>query len=205
MLFLVSGASGVGKSTVRKKVEPRLGDTFEAVKLTDLGSGEDIDVVRRQELAEVAAQRASVLSETGRHLLLSGDPVAPGEVIAAPSATKVGGIAICILDADTETQTARLQKRGEPDEHLPLHLGFAQWMREHAVDPVPRLDVISSSGWEAMQWDRLKSIVANDPRWRVCLLDTSDRSRDSVAEDVATWIEAALKDDSLVMRPEDWD
>lgn len=32
-------------------------------------------------------------TERGRHLLLSGDPVAPGELVAEPSATKVGGIA----------------------------------------------------------------------------------------------------------------
>ncbi len=204
MLFLVSGASGVGKSTVRENVAPCLGDAFEAVELRDLGSLENISVSRRQELTEVAVKRAVILADEGRHLLLSGDPVAPGELIAAPSATKVGGLAVCILDADADTQTARLRHRGDPEEYLPLHLGFAQWMREHAIDPVPRLDVLKASGWEAMQWDRLNSIGPNDPRWRVRLIDTSNRSHDRVAGDVNRWIATALEDDSLVMRPEDW-
>lgn len=204
MLFLVSGASGVGKSTVRELVAPDLGEAFEAVELCDLGSLENITVSRRQELAEVAARRAVVLARKGQHLLLSGDPVAPGELLAAPSATRAGGIAVCILDADAQTQAERLKKRGDPEEDLPLHLGFAQWMREHAIDPAPRLDVIKSSGWEEMEWDRLSSIGANDPRWRVRLIDTSGRSRASVAEDVTRWINAALADDSLVMRPENW-
>jgi hypothetical protein len=204
MLFLVSGASGVGKSTVREIVAPRLGDAFEAVELGHLGSLENITIARRQELAEAAADRASVLARSGRHLLLSGDPVAPGELVAAPSATKVGGLAICILDANAEAQTARLQQRGDPKEYLPLHLGYAQWMREHAIAPTDRLDVLKLPGWERMQWERLGLIGMNDPRWRVRLIDTSHRSRDAVAEDVIAWIKAALEDDSLVMRPENW-
>lgn len=204
MLFLVSGASGVGKSTARKNVAPRLGGMFETVELHHLGSVDAIDVARRQELAEVAARRAAVLSAKGRHLVVCGDPVAPGELIAAPSAIQVGGIAACILDADAGTQTARLLKRGEPEEYLPLHLGFAQWLREHAADPLPRLDVVSSSGWDAMQWKRITSLKTNDPRWRVSLLDTSTRSPQSVAEDVVRWIHSALTDCSLVMRPESW-
>ena len=34
-------------------------------------------------MAERAVLRAKALDEEGRHLLLAGDPVAPGEVLAA--------------------------------------------------------------------------------------------------------------------------
>ena len=204
MLFLVSGASGMGKSTVRELVAPNLGETFEAVELRDLGSLANVTVARRQELAEVAARRAADLAKQGRHLLLSGDPVAPGEIIAAPSATEVGGVAICLLDADAEAQTERLTKRGDPPEYLPLHLGFATWMREHAVDPNPRLDVLSARGADMMRWDRPASLAADDPRWKVHLIDTSGRSPQDVADDVREWIAKATRDDRLVMRPEHW-
>lgn len=54
--------------------------------------------------AEIAAARAALLSGHGQHLLLCGDPVAPAEMVAAPSASRAGGIAVCLLDADTDAQ-----------------------------------------------------------------------------------------------------
>ena len=67
-------------------------------------------------MAERAVLRAKKLDEHGRHLLLAGDPVAPGEVLAAPSAPMVD-IAICLLDVDEVSQRERLlgtdQNRGE--------------------------------------------------------------------------------------------
>lgn len=204
MLFLVSGASGMGKSTVRERVTPRLGDAFEAVELHHLGSTEGITMARRQELAQVAARRAADLARDGRHLLLSGDPVAPGEIIAAPSAPDAGGIAACILDADAATQTRRLSERGEDPSHFELHIAFADWMREHATRPVPRLGVLSESGSPDMRWDRLKGLADEDPRWRVRLIDTSSRSREEIASAVVAWIKEALSDETQVMRPESW-
>ena len=40
MFFLVTGASGVGKSTVRKLIEPQFADVLEAAELSMLGSSE---------------------------------------------------------------------------------------------------------------------------------------------------------------------
>jgi hypothetical protein len=47
----------------------------------------------RQQAAETVVQRAVALRAEGRHLLLAGDPVAAGEVVAAPSAHKLDAIA----------------------------------------------------------------------------------------------------------------
>lgn len=70
MLLLLSGASGAGKSSVREAIELRhLG----AIPTTP-------DLEWRQRVAERAVLRAKALDEEGRHLLLAGDPVAPGEV-----------------------------------------------------------------------------------------------------------------------------
>jgi hypothetical protein len=65
-------------------------------------------------MAERAVARARLLKDDGRHLLLAGDPVAPGEVLAAPSAAAVD-IAICLLDVTEAAQMERLRRRGEPE------------------------------------------------------------------------------------------
>lgn len=204
MLFLVSGASGAGKSTVRELLAPCLDTDFEAVELRDLGPTENVTVQWRQQMAEVAATRAATIAPSGRHLLLSGDPVTAGEVIAAPSATDTGGIAVCILDITPEAQTHRLTQRGDPQELLPLHLTFAQWMREHAVDPLSRSEAITDQGAPGMRWDRLDAAHADRSLWRTHLIDTSTRTPHEVAALVNEWIHDALTNGALVMRPETW-
>ena len=87
MLLLVSGASGSGESTVRQRVAPMLGDGFEAAECHDFAAAPDPPTKAwRQWTAELAVRRAIGLQREGRSLLLSGDPIAPGEVVAARSA-----------------------------------------------------------------------------------------------------------------------
>lgn len=204
MLFLVTGASGVGKSTVRELVAPQLGNTFEAVELKDLGPVDAVTLAWRQEMAEVAADRAAELAATGRHLLLSGDPVAAGEVIAAPSTVRCGGVAVCLLDASEEAQRTRLAGRGDPPELLPQHTAYAQWMREHAVDPLPGMHVLTSGGAAGMQWDRLTAAAEGPHRWHMRVVDTSEAPPAEVATRVREWIDSALADESPAMHPEHW-
>lgn len=66
-----------------------------------------------------------------RHLLLCGDPVAAGEVLAAPSAAELDGVAVCLLDLSPEAQTSRLAGRGDDPTLLADHHAFADWMRGH--------------------------------------------------------------------------
>ena len=47
----------------------------------------------------------------------------PGEILATPSARHLD-IAICLLDANEATQTARLRSRGEPGGVTAESLGF---------------------------------------------------------------------------------
>ena len=201
VLFLVSGASGVGKSTVREHLTPRLGSAFTTVELRDLASIETICMRWRQETAEVAAARAAVLSARGQHLLLSGDPVAPAELIAAPSASRAGGVAVCLLDASPEAQTSRLTGRGDDPTLLDAHLGFSQWMREHARNPLPRLEVLTQDDpAPRARWERVTGLVERG-QWHVHVVDTSERRPEDVANAVEAWIERALSDEELVMHP----
>jgi hypothetical protein len=72
-----------------------------------------------------------------------------------------------LFDCDDQTRLARLgerprwRKTGRPEEWLDL-LNWAAWMRRHA----------------------------GDPRWRVRVLDTSNRSVEDVTDELAAWIEA---------------
>ena len=83
MLLLVTGASGVGKSTARVGAASMLDPSFVAVELAHLGPIPSIPTVRwRQQQVEVAVRRAAGLTTAGRHLVLAGDPIPAGEVLA---------------------------------------------------------------------------------------------------------------------------
>jgi hypothetical protein len=108
VLLLIPGASGAGKTSVRNAIAP--------------------DLAWRQRMAERAVRRAAALDMCGRRLLLAGNPVAPGEVLAAPSAPSVD-IAVCLLDVAEHAQRERLRRRGDPEELPPHHVAFADWLR----------------------------------------------------------------------------
>ena len=136
MLLLITGASGVGKSTVRTIVAPELSPRVECVELLDLTPPPDaMTRVWRQQTAEVAVRRAVELQDAGRHLLLAGDPVPAAEIVAAPSAPELDAIAVCLLDASAKAQAERLAARGDDPALLVHHQAFAEWMRRQATDP----------------------------------------------------------------------
>lgn len=183
MLFLVSGASCSGKTTARQGALPLLGERFVGVELRDLGEvPAEPTVAWRQEMVEQAVQLAIELEAEGRHLLLAGDPVPAAEVVAAPSGDRIACKA-CLLDVDPETHAVRLRARHEPEELIPRHLAFAEWMRAHARDPRHRLEVILINCWPPMRWERLE----NRADWDMTVIDTSSMTTDQVARAVADW------------------
>ncbi|MGY4651080.1 hypothetical protein [Mycobacterium sp. URHB0021] len=123
VLLLLSGASGAGKTSVREWISGAVGDGIEAVELRHLGRvPANPDIAWRQRMAERAVARAAELAAQQRHLLLAGDPVAPGEVLA-PSAPSVD-VAVCLLDVTAHPQRDRLRRRGDPEGLLPHHVPF---------------------------------------------------------------------------------
>jgi hypothetical protein len=74
---------------------------------------------------EAVVRRAVELEQSGRHLLLAGDPVAAGEAVAAPSAAALEGIACCLLDLSPQAQAQRLERRGDPPALTSRHQAFA--------------------------------------------------------------------------------
>lgn len=196
MLLLVTGASGVGKSTVRRLLADELGPTVRAVELAQVVEiPARFDRGWRQRSVEQVVQAALVEQEAGRHLLLAGDPVPPGEVLAAPSADRLDGFAACLLDCAPAAHERRLLARGDPAELLPHHLAFAEWMRGHARDPGHRLEVIAG-GWPEMRWEWLPS------SWEVAEVDTTDMSPAGVAAKVLAWCRDAMRPESGRARAE---
>lgn len=190
VLLLITGASGVGKSTVRAAVATELSPLVESVELAELvPRPATVTKVWRQQGAEAAVRRAVDLQASGRHLLLAGDPVAAIEIVAAPSAPHLDAVAVCLLDADAEAQAARLTARGDDPALLPHHQAFAQWMRRQAGDPLHMPHVVSEQSWDEMRWERLELLADH---WRMQTIDTSALSAGEVAEAVLEWCRRAI-------------
>jgi hypothetical protein len=200
VLLLITGASGVGKSSARAAVAPELSPWVECVELRDLSSvpiATAMTRVWRQQTAEIAVRRAVELQSSGRHLLLAGDPVPALEIVAAPSAPLLDAIAVCLLDVDAEEQAARLAIREDAPALLPHHQAFAEWMRRQSSDPLHMPHVVSDRGWEEMRWDRLEQ-MADD--WGMHVVDTSRLSKDDVADATLQWCRRALAGGAPILR-----
>lgn len=204
MLLLVSGASGVGKTTARlhahRLLEQRsLDSCYETAELSTLGPVPDVPTVAwRQERVETAVQRAIALDTEGKHLLFAGDPIPLGEALAAPSADRID-IAACLLDVDDETHRARLRRRDEPADLISLHQNFAAWMRAHASDPGHVPEAVTNDAWPAMCWQRWVGRRPG-PEWAMTVLDTSRRAPEEVGADIVDWCQRAVVGDAPVFR-----
>jgi hypothetical protein len=188
MFFLVTGASGVGKTTIRKLIEPKFADILDAAELAMLGSTPKWSIEWRHRMVERMVRHALDVQREGKHFLFCGDPVPPGEVWAAPSAAHLDCLAVCLLDASEKAQTARLHNRGDDSDLIPHHVAFADWMRHHVVDHRHRPEVITQNGWPEMRWDRWVGIAANQPPWSSHVIDASEQSPTEIAQLVAQWL-----------------
>jgi hypothetical protein len=200
VLLLITGASGMGKSSARGAVASELSPLVECVELGDLSSVSietAMTRVWRQQTAEAAVRRAVELQTSGRHLLLAGDPVPAIEIVAAPSAPQLDAIAVCLLDADAEEQAARLEARGDHPTLIPHHQAFAEWMRRQASDPLHMPHVVSDQAWEEMRWDRIERLVDD---WGMHLINTSRLSREDVGAETLEWCQRALAGDAPTLR-----
>ena len=195
---MITGASGAGKSSVRAAIEPELSPIVECVELADIVAVPAAPTLAwRQRATEAVVRRALELQQSGQHLLLAGDPVAAAEVVAAPSASALDGLAVCLLDLSPEAQARRLAIRGDDPSLLVRHQAFAEWMRRHASDPLHMPHVLSTGGWDEMRWDRLTRLT---PSWRIHLIDTSPMTRRVVAETVLDWCRSVLAGHEPILR-----
>jgi hypothetical protein len=192
MFFLVTGASGMGKSTVRKLIEPEFAEALEIAELSMLGSTPQWNIEWRHQMVERAVRRSLQAQCQGKHFLLCGDPVPPGEVWAAPSADRLDCLAVCLLDAEEKAQVTRLRERGDDLKFLDRHVAFAEWMRHHVVDHRHRPEVITQNAWPQMRWNRWVGIDSVEAPWSTHIIETSALGPAEVAHLVAQWLHQQL-------------
>ncbi|HSJ28672.1 MAG TPA: hypothetical protein VLB67_10700 [Acidimicrobiia bacterium] len=200
MLLLISGASGVGKTTVRLMIEDELAPEVESLELWHLDTIPAVpDISWRQRITERAVERAARYAEGGPHVLLAGDPIAPGEVLAAPSAADLD-VAVCLLHADPAAQNARLDLRNDPPEIRHLNLAYAEWLLAHATDPTHVPEALTTDAWEEMEWRRWTELSRSDPRWRMTVIDTSRQTPEESSAAAIDWVRAALAGDAPIFQ-----
>lgn len=196
-MFLLFGSSAAGKSYALNAVRERVPD-LAVHDFDEIGVPPGADAAWRQDADEQWLARALGYQADGRDLLLAGQTPF-GELLAAPSATKLDGLSGCLVDCDDETRKSRLTDRGEEwfersAGELQAYLNWAEWMRHHAHDPQWRQDVIREAHPETeMHWSRWDQWEAGDPRWRINVVDTSATSVDRVADELAEWINEERK------------
>jgi hypothetical protein len=188
MFFLVTGASGAGKTTVRKLIEAEIAGQVAVCELATLGLTPEWSLRWRHRAVEQVVQLALQKQRSGMHFLLCGDPVPPGELYAAPGAVELAEIQVCLLDISPEKQIERLTQRGDAPELIPHHVAFAEWMRHHVIDHRYRPEVIINGGWEKMRWDVWNSDEVTRVPWSSYIIDTSPLNPIEVAEQVLAWI-----------------
>lgn len=192
MLLSVTGASGVGKSTALAALRrAALGPDVMCVEFDSIGVPDDADTAWRHHAVEHWVKVAADAHRHGTHVVLFGQ-VPPGELLAAPSADRLDGIAICVLHCSPHVQQARLLGRGEAADSLVHHLRFGEWFRLHADDPRHAPEVIRVDSGVPMVWTRWAGLDGSDPRWPVQTIDTDDLTAEEVAERVEAWVRERL-------------
>jgi hypothetical protein len=183
MLFLITGASGSGKTTCLE----RLGDLVPGVVLYDydtIGIPENATPAWRVEADQIWLDRVLEHQHEARDVLLAGQTPL-GELLACPRAIELDGIAACLIDCSDEERRRRLGSRTASFGQA--HYNWAAWMRGHAADPQWEPHVIRDAG-PTLHWDRWERWTADDPRWSVCTLDTSSLTIEEVARRVKQWM-----------------
>jgi hypothetical protein len=199
-MLLVTGASGAGKSTVLGglarglQTQPIRCAEFDSVAVPPRivrSTGAD-GTVWRHNTVEHWVERAVKEQGCGRHLLLFGQ-VPVGELLAAPSAELLAGVAACVLYCSREVRRERLVARGEDPDMLEAHLAFGEWFLGHMTDPTHMPEVIRVDGaTAAMRWERWQHWKHGDPRWRFEVIDADSLTLARTGELVLAWATRAL-------------
>jgi hypothetical protein len=191
VLFLLSGSSGAGKTTLARALDGRVAD-LAVHELGELAERrwERGAVSWRRDLMEPWLDRVVAYEADGKDVLLT--EVVLGEVLAAPSATRVDGIAACLVDCADDERLRRLRPRDDGhvgDAHqLWDFLAWALWLRRHSIDPQTYSGPIRGDGDATWAWERWERWQAGDSRWRTFVVDTTEEAVEVSADRLAAWI-----------------
>ncbi|MGH3102933.1 MAG: hypothetical protein ACRDN6_02400 [Gaiellaceae bacterium] len=194
MLFVLSGSSGSGKTTLARIVERRVSNlaVHELAELTETPWNEDgSSRTWRRRQTERWLRRAGELEAEGVDLLLT--EAIFGELLAAPSAPAVSGIAACLVECGSLERLRRLHARA-PDEELDAHEAWEYcvwglWLRLHAEDPQVFAGPIRGEPAPDWQWSRWERWRRGDPRWSISILETTGRTIAESAAELESWVD----------------
>lgn len=189
MLLMLTGSSCAGKTSLALAVATLI-KGLAVHDFDDLGVPSNADKQWRQESLESWLQQAVKYQNQGLDLLLTGQSPL-GEVLACPSATKIDGIAVCLIDVSRKVRADRLRQRDGQlwsPQAVEAFCDWAAWHCQHAIDPTFQPDAITDASWSAMRWDRWKNWKTDDPRWNTYILDTTDQSMETSVAAVHDWI-----------------
>ena len=146
----------------------------------------------RQWLTEYWLQRALEHQARGQDIGVCGQMVY-GEILAAPSAPLLAGLAVCLLDCADMVRMDRLRALHLPPGAINIvsqqMLNWASWLRMHAVDPQWEPETIRATGPLGWRWECWATWRRGDPRWQVWTLDTTALTVPDVVAAVADWVE----------------
>jgi hypothetical protein len=150
-LFIVTGASGVGKTVVVSELRRLLPDwdIFE----TDVMHAADWQQQRNNWL-----RVAHSIAQGGRHTILCGTML-PADMDRCDHRPFFSKVCYLNLHCDDETRAARLRARptwrGCDEAFIEKHRKFAQWLLEHATTdfdpPMPTVDTTHASTREVAE------------------------------------------------------
>ena len=195
MLPLVTGASGAGKSTICTRLAEALAaEPVTCLDFDDVGVPVSADTRWRQRTIEWWAREAVEQQAAGRHVVLVGQ-VPVGELLAAPAAEELDGIAACLLHCSVEARRRRLAGRGLSPGETADHVAFGEWFLQHTLDPTHHPELITENADRRMRWNRWADWSADDGRWRFEVVDTDDLTPAQTAERTLRWIVETLAGD----------
>jgi hypothetical protein len=192
VLLLIFGSSAAGKTCALEEVRRRRTPDLAIHDFDEVGVPSRADRTWRQHANEVWIGRALHYQSQGLDLLLAAQTPF-GELLASPSALLLEAISACLIDCDDTTRAARLRARGSKwfersGGDLQAYLGWADWMRRHAEDPMWRPDVIRDGAAEELHWERWSDWQRGDPRWRVWVIDSATLPVERVPDQLSAWI-----------------
>lgn len=184
MLWSVAGSSCSGKTTAARACAELPGVVVH--DFDEIGVPDGADLVWRQRSLETWLRRVLSYQADGIDvILLSQSPI--GEVLAAPSAPLLNGLATCLLDVADDERLRRLDRR-DPGKWSPgqrqAFLNWAAWHRGHAAGPGHHPEVLTRGAWAEMVWNRWPS------SWSVTTIDTTGRSPAESAATLRTWVQS---------------
>jgi AAA domain-containing protein len=185
MLYLVTGASGSGKTACLETLRQRNPQVV-WYDFDDVGVPADADKVWRQRTTEYWLQRTIQNQALRLDTCINGNIIL-GEVLACPSAPEINRLAVCLLDCSDVVRIDRLRDRNLHGANMDM-LCWAAWQRMHAVDPQWYQNTIREDAAPEMHWERWENWQRGDPRWQTCVLDTTHLTITEVAESILQWM-----------------